>query len=308
MSLSLRPPSHSWETVSVPDLPQCAVWSWVRPSNSPYDVIIRIPPEVTQRLGAYLTPRRLLAAAGGQAGDIESWFVGGMLFPSGGGNVPALDQVLPPSPDAQVIFRLRAQAYPQVMPQVGMPAMPPSVSFAGAGAVGGSGASGGESDRIFQSIEGEWQAIEILETQLSSVRKQLGTQQGKLQSLNRDLSADERVGADTVDKKDWQDARRWLRDCAAQVSRYIREHDIGVTSAAGKRTQLEQFYKEIVAPRKASPNLAAIQNEFEVYRKTSQVLLVAMQNTSSAASRDGEQRAQQILTRIAAKSRSRTKR
>lgn len=306
MSLSLRPPSQAWETIVVPDLPQCAVWGWVRPAGSPFDLVIRIPPEVAQRLGAYLTPRRLLAAAGGQPGDVESWFAGGMMFASGGMNIPVLDQALPPAPDGQVIFRLRSAATLQPMPQMVMPAMQPGGSFPAAGA--GSAPVSGDAERVFLAIEGDWQAIGIFETQLASVRKQLGTQQGKLQSLNRDLNADERVAADTLDKKDWQDARRWLRDCAAQVSRYIREHDIGVTSAAGKRNQLEQYYQDIIAPRQGAPNLAMIQNEFEVYRKTAQVLLTAMQNASSAASRDGEQRAQQILTRIAAKARSRTKR
>ena len=168
--------------------------------------------------------------------------------------------------------------------------------------------AGGDAERIFQAIEGDWQAIELLDTQLASVRKQLAAQQGKLQSLNRDLSADERVAADTLDKKDWQDARRWLRDCSAQVSRYIRDHDIGFTSAAGKRNLLEQYLRDVVTPRQAAPNLGAIQQEFEMYRKTAQVLLLSMQNASSAASRDGEQRAQQILTRVAAKMRARSKR
>ena len=168
--------------------------------------------------------------------------------------------------------------------------------------------AGGDAERIFQAIEGDWQAIELLDTQLASVRKQLAAQQGKLQSLNRDLSADERVAADTLDKKDWQDARRWLRDCSSQVARYIRDHDIGFTSAAGKRNLLEQYLRDVVTPRQAAPNLGAIQQEFEMYRKTAQVLLLSMQNASSAASRDGEQRAQQILTRVAAKMRARSKR
>lgn len=303
MSLPFRPPSPAWETVVVPDLPQCAVWAWVRPATSPFDLVVRIPPEVAQRLGPYLTPRRLLSAAGGQPGDIESWFVGGMLFPSGGQTIPALDQMVPPSPDGQIVFRLRS---PAIAPAA--PTMPALGGFSAMAPAGGTRPVDGNTERVFAAIEADWQAIEILDTQMSSVRKQLGTQQGKLQSLNRDLSPEERATADNLDKKDWQDARRWLRDCAAQVSRYIREHDIGFTSAAGKRTLLEQYYREVVTPRQAGSNLAMVQNEFEVYRKTSQLLLTAMQNASSAAARDGEQRAQQILTRIAAKARSKTKR
>ena len=307
MSLAYRPPSYQWEFAPVPDLPQCAVWTWVRPANSPMDVLIRIPPEVHQRLAGWLTPRRLLAAVGGQPADVESWVAGGLLFSSGGENVPTFDQAAPlPAADPQIVFRLRAPLpIPAAAPTFPSQSNPPPGAFPMGGAAA---ATGGDAERVFQAIEGDWQAIELLDTQLASVRKQLAAQQGKLQSLNRDLNADERVAADTLDKKDWQDARRWLRDCAAQVSRYIRDHDIGFTSAAGKRNVLEQYLRDYVTPRQAGGNLSAIQQEFEVYRKTAQVLLTAMQSASSAASRDGEQRAQQILTRIAAKTRSRSKR
>src|SRR5204863_501183 len=55
--------------------------------------------------------------------------------------------------------------------------------------------------------------------------------------------------------------------------------------------------------------LHVVQKEFETYRKTVQNLLTSMQTAQSNAARDGEQRATQLLTRIAAKVRTaRTKR
>ncbi|AMV19026.1 hypothetical protein [Planctomyces sp. SH-PL14] len=312
MALLFRPPSPTWEPAAPPDLPQATLWAWVRPASAPLDVIVRIPPPVVASLGPYLTLRRILTALGGQPADIESWNIGGMLLASGGAEVPALDQPLPLSPqhpDPTVILRLRAFA-PNYAP-VPSPAFAPMPIPAPMAAPVFPTTSnqqtvpaGSDLERTFQAIESDWQAIELLESQLAGIRKQLGSQQGRLQSLNRDLSAEERLAADNNDKKEWQDARRWLRDGAGQVARYIREHDIGVTSAAGRRTQIVQSYEEIVLPRKASPQLAVIRSEIETYRKTCQTLLLAMQNASASASRDGENRAQQILSRIAAKVRS----
>src|SRR5690606_18464790 len=106
-------------------------------------------------------------------------------------------------------------------------------------------AAGDYSDeRALQAFEADWHALLTLETQLAAARKQLGALQGQLQSLNRDLSPDERLAADNQDNKDWQDARRWLRDALASVSRWIRDHDIGMVSAAGNRNHFEQIYEQ----------------------------------------------------------------
>ena len=158
-----------------------------------------------------------------------------------------------------------------------------------------------EARNTLEAIDAEWQSIIQIERQLEAVRRQLGGMQATLQSLNRDLDADERLFADNLDKKDWQDARRWLRDALAHVSRYIRAHDIGVTSSAGNRRRFEELYVQFVEPRRPFPHMEAEQLAFEQHRKTNQNLLVQMQSTHASAARDGVQRARMVLSRIAAK-------
>ena len=126
----------------------------------------------------------------------------------------------------------------------------------------------------------------------------------KLNSLNRDLSPDERLHSDRQDKNDWMEARRWLRDVGAKVSRYIKEFDIGEASQAGKREWFEQTYEAIIAPRRISDDLPRLEREFEAHRKQLQTLMANMNNAYSSAVQDGERRAQQILTHIASKVRA----
>jgi hypothetical protein len=152
-------------------------------------------------------------------------------------------------------------------------------------------------------MDADWVAIEQMEVQLGQLRKQLNTIQGRLQSLNRDFTPEERAAADSNDLKDWQDARRFLRDSSGIVSRFIREHDIGATSAAGQRNRYEEIHTNFVVPRRSFDGVVAAQHEFEIYRKQVQSLVTKMQAALSQAGQNGEQRAQQVLARVAAKAR-----
>jgi hypothetical protein len=156
---------------------------------------------------------------------------------------------------------------------------------------------------MFSAIEADWNAIRILEAQLSGLRKQLNSQLTKLTSLNRDLSPDERLAADNADTRDWQDARRWLRDGAAVLSRVLKAHDIGVTSAAGNRNQFEDLIDRVVTPRRPIDGLATIQQQFESHRKTVQSLQTEMQSALNGPGRDGEMKANTVLSKIRSKMR-----
>lgn len=159
-------------------------------------------------------------------------------------------------------------------------------------------------DRFFAAIDADWKAIEAIERQLAGVTKQMNAQAGKLQSLNRDLSPQERLAADSNDVKEWNTVRRLLRDAAANISKQVRAFDIGTVSAAGNRTRLADIYTQFVQPRKPFDNMAAIAHEFEAHRKVCQNLLTSSGSALSGAQRDAEGKARSLLNQIKSKARS----
>jgi hypothetical protein len=170
-------------------------------------------------------------------------------------------------------------------------------------------AASGPAGQTYTRIENDWNAVLQIEANLALLRKQAAATLARINTLNRDLSPDERQFGDRKDKSDWQVARRWLRDVASRLSRCIKDHDMGHTSAAGKRNQFDQTYQQFVAPRIPFDGMDRVQRDFEQYRKSMQTLLNNMQAANVQAGQDGERRAQEILNRLAAKVRaSRTRR
>jgi len=153
-------------------------------------------------------------------------------------------------------------------------------------------------------MESDWSASLQLELQLAAAAKQLNGTMLRINSLNRDLSIDEVRAGDQQDKREWHEARRWLRDAAGRLSRFLKDHHIGMTSAIGKRNSYESIYQQYVVPRRPFEGLEQAEREFEIYRKTLQTLLNNMTAANGAAVQDAERRAQLILTRIASKLRN----
>lgn len=281
----------------MPDAPACAVWAWFMPPQAPHDVLFQIADDVYRAFCTVLTLRRLLAAAGIPLQEAVSWTVQGMSYPVQGGMNPLLDQPVPPPGPAGIAVKLRMPSDPIAAAVAPMPVASGSPEQSSAPPSAGARS-------VLEAIDAEWQSIILLERQLDALRRQLSGVQGTMQTLNRDLDPDERLYSDSMDKKDWSDTRRWLRDALAHVSKAIRSHDIGVTSAAGSRRRFEQLYKDYVEPRRPFPGMEAEQLAFEQHRKTTQSLLQQMQSTHAFATRDGIQRAQQVLARIAVRVRA----
>ena len=292
MDFTLRPASTGWEALALVPGTAIGIWVWCKPLHAPLDLIVRVPAETFQAVGGMLSLRQIITGAGAELRQVYGLTIQGTFIDALSGTNPLLDHAVPAaSPWVEVAIRM--------LPMAASYAVAP---VAGAGLSAGSQASA-------MAIQTDWTAVVQVETQLMSLRKQLATVQGRLLSLNRDLSADENVASDNADRKEWQDTRRWLRDCAGLASRYIKEADTGVTSMAGNKGRLEQLVQEAKAGRLSPQQMAAAQNEIEAHRKTVVNVQNQMQNALQAAGRDGEQRAQQILTRIAAKVRAhRTKR
>lgn len=285
----------AWEPVVVPQSPACPVWAWYKPPQAPNDVVLQIPDEAYRTVPNGITLRELLNAADIPLREASAWTVHGLTFPVEGGANPLLDQPLPPAGPAGIVVHVQA-------PDLPLPRSEPLTS--NSPQVHGTSEPLAASQAVLEAINAEWHAIIQHERQVDALRRQLGAVQGTLQSLNRDLDPDERLYADTLDKKDWQDTRRWLRDALALVGKTIRAHDIGATSAAGNRRRFEELYKQFVEPRIPFPGMELERLAFEQHRKNNQSLITHMQTAHAFAARDGVQRAQQVLSRIAAKVRT----
>ena len=288
MHIAERPPSSTWEAIPFPDEPHTFCWAWFKPATVPNGLVVRIPDETFRDPARRLpvTLRRVLAAVGVDPRTVALWSLYGVGYDAQQGASPALDFAIPePGAAADPSIHIFLHALP-------VPFTPPAVA---------PGRSGGDP---FARIAEEWNLSLQLELQLAAAAKQLNATLQRLNSLNRDLSSDEGRAADQLDKKEWQDARRWLRDIAARVSRFLKDHHIGMTSTAGKRGSFESIYEQYVVPRRSFDGLAQAERDFEQYRKTMQTLLNNMNAAQTSATQDGERRAQLILTRISAKVRS----
>lgn len=277
-----RPASSAWEPLPIPEF-DAAVWVWFKPPAAPNGLVFQVPDQVFQSVPeSSLTLRSLVEAAAVNVEEISRIALQGSVT-DGPDAATVLDEPIP-HPSAEVD--------PQIFVWIGPP-QPPSAALAGSESLTG----------VFQQIENDWRAAQKIERRLGLMRKKLAAMLGTLSALNRDLTADEGARANRNDLRDWRDARRWLRDCCSNLTRYIHECDVGDVSAAGRRRWLEQVYQQCVVPRQPFDGIEQAQREFEAYHKLVQNLQRRVQMTLATSTSDGERRAQQVLARIAAKSR-----
>lgn len=281
----------NWESLVLVPGTAIGMWVWCKPPHAPLDLIVRVPIETVQAYGGQLTLRQVALAAGAEMVQVHGVLLAGVFLDVQGGANPQLDQPVPhQAPWCEITIRMLALGSFPVMtaPLVAPPAMSTS-------APGGASAN---------AIEADWGAVLTMGSQLLSLRKQLMTLQGRLQNLNRDLSFDEYQATDSQMKREWQETRRWLTDASLSLARYIKEADAGVTTMAGSKRRMEQLVLDARSGRMTPQQMASAQNEIESHRKTVLNIQNQMQSALLSASRDGEQRAQQVLSRVAAKVRA----
>ena len=300
MQFSERLPSSEWEAITLIDAPERYIWAWFRPAAATEGAFVQIPEEVYFAAAANGPPLTLRTIAGSVGIDplvVTYSSVYGLSYDGGQGANPVWDHPLTdpgPVADRTIGFFLNPPAIP---------------TFAPSGGQLGSESMAGSWEEFFIQMETDWNAARQLEIQLAATSLQLKGTLGRVASLNRDLTSDEARFSDQRDKHDWLDARRALRDAADRASRFLKDYQTGDTSIAGKRSTYEYLYETYVVSRRPFQGLEQAAREFESHRKSLQTLLGNMSQALSAASQDGERRAQQILVRIAAKVRgSRTKR
>src|ERR1700722_7030457 len=238
-----RVPSTNWEQVPLRGTGGL-FWVWFRPPAVPNGFVIRIPDEnfaasQAQRDArlACLTMRHLLGAIGIDPAIVELWYQSGAPCEGRDGTSPAFDQQISPP---------LVGADPQIVVMIDVPA----VTEMPLGQSPNTGVASVTSlTKVFDEMEADWYAVLLLEKQLLLARKQLTNALGRLAALDRDLSPEERLHGDRQDKSDWQEVRRLLKDAATKLSRYVKEHDVGETSAAGKKDWYSEIYQKFVVPR-----------------------------------------------------------
>ena len=159
----------------------------------------------------------------------------------------------------------------------------------------------GSDSKILERIEADWNSILETENEVKGLRKNLIDTASRLTTLNRDFSFDERAHADSMDTKDWRDARRALRDANLRLSVCLKELDMGDVSSAGQRSWFEQIYRQFVVPRVEFENMQQAEVSFAYQRKMMATLQTSMNSALLNATNNGERRAQKVLDRIAAK-------
>jgi hypothetical protein len=287
MSFSARPASKTWEQIPLPESAAGFCWAWFKPPAAPECLIIRLPGEnfsANRNLVPPVTFRQLLQATGIDPSHVASWSLHGTALPTRD-LVTLFDQPIPPPPagaEPELCLSVAAPLQSQTVPDaMEMPA-----------------SRGGDVSHIFDMIDTDWNVSLQLEKQLVLLRKQLSGMLTRIQTIDRDLNPDERMYGDRQAKNDWQEARRWLKDSAAKLVRYIKEHDTGETSNAGKREWFVKTHRQLVVPRRPFENLVQVQRNFESHRKRLQILQTNMTTALQFATSDGERRAQQVLERI----------
>lgn len=312
MSLEQRNPSVGWEPLPLDLEGRCQAWVWYRPASAPNGLVLNLPAALfaDANLAARLTVRQLIIAAGLDPARVYCWSLGGITYDAANGYSPYLDQPLPrPDADNPVnSVEVPVWMVPALQPGwIGGPAPAgqeyPSPSY-GQQFAAVAGVSSENDQLNLAAIESNWNNILQLEARINSVRKELGSALSRLNSLNRDLSVDERRTADSKDLQDWTDARRWMRDSQATLSRSVKEIDLGITSGAGQRHKFADLYQNQIVPKIPWPGLAQATLDFESYRKTMQNVLAAAQSNLSKAGRDAEQRGNSVLQRIGVKMRA----
>ena len=314
---SKRASSDAWETVSLLFAPQCFVEIQVKPSRFSVGLVLRIPDGTFQQLEktTFLNLRRILESASINPAEVIQWEQFGETEPGMNGWNPAFEQVVLRSPDgsktevfitmagcntvipaSETTSELASEVSPMasLQPQSSPPKSNLPVPSDDAKQAGNAGDTGA----CIRGIDADWRAVLQMEKQLLGLRNKLVQTQTALNSLNRDLTGNESLNANSKDRKDWQQVRRWLRDSMTKISCGIRDHDIGATSGAERRDWFERMYSYVVTHRQPVENLASIQHDFMKFRKQVLVLSNSLNAIEATAQRDGIGRANRLLNKI----------
>lgn len=297
-------PSGQWLAAPLQGGAGHSFWVWFFPPTAPHTIAVQLPWEQLGQLPAPLSLFSILRSLNLQPAALQSVQMGPQMYPVQT-DFAVTAQLTGPEGMLSFVMAPASQVSPPVPGQ--MPQQTPGPTAAHASspvAPQSQSATGPVDQQAYKRADADWKSTMYLESQAATLRKQLAGTMSRLTSLNKDLPADDKRAASRQDIADWQDARRFLRDATAKLSRYMKEYDLGVTSSAGRRNWMETNYEEFIRPRKPFPQMDQMLREFESYRKVLQHLVNSMSSAQAFAVTDGETRAKQVLSRVQSSARS----
>lgn len=291
MSFVMRSASSTWEPVPLPTNPPVMVWAWFKPEAAPNSVVFQLPPELFAALkdSPPLTMRTFLLAIGMEA--LIGWTLYGQQIELDSDTMRWLDAALPQPPengDRQLIFWSPMNPGRQKAIEPAIEKSVPEVHEK----------SPEELKTKFESLEFFWTNILYLESDIRRARAQLEQSVNKLNSLNRELNFEETNVADSVDRQQWHDVRRWLREASFSVTRTGKEIDVALLSSVAQRNQFLEIYENFVKPRIPFPKMDQAVADFEAHHKALKIVLQSAQTAIHKGTADGERRANTILNRL----------
>jgi len=287
-------PSSAWEAVPLCGSAHHFIWVWYKPPAAAHGLLFSIPDEAYRDPArtTVLSIRNLLRSVEIPLDQILHWTYCNRTHVPENVDDHTLNEPLPPSGPADRTITVVLK--PLVMPGSN-PAMPTTnVTLAPTTIV----------LPIFSRMEAAWTASQLIEQQSEDTARQLSAMIGRVGGMNRDLNFDEARFSDQGDKNEWTDARRWLREALAKLSRYQREHQVSVTVSDNKREWCEMIHEKYVVPRIHFEGIEQADLDFEARRRALQTLHNNMKSALKYASEEAVRRAQRVLTRIAGKVRA----
>lgn len=298
--------SMQWEPLPLSRLPGVTLWAWYRPQSLPHGVSINVPPQLQAAypMGLPFTFHDLLMSAGIAFQQFQAVSLYGGPWQPAAVFLGVLNHGVPVVA-AGVLAEIRLTVFEHVPPVI---PMPPAEFKNEDSAMNLDETVPATSSQMYDRMESSWKKCIQMERQMTGLRQKLSGTLSSLNKLDRELTPEERLAADREDKDNWEDARRWVRDLASKCHREIKQFDIGMTSSAGHRSSIQSFYEEIIEPRRPCDQLEAHRRDFQVYLKGMTCLQRAMVAAASAASQNGLQRSQRVLSTLQKKIQERRRR
>jgi hypothetical protein len=302
MKFSECPPSSEWERFPIGAESPVYVWTWFKPESAPTALCLQIPEEsLRDAQNVSLTLKSVLHEFGISPYDVAAGSLYGIPFEVSRREWSILESPLRP-PDAGFDPTITIWVKPQS-----------SADRVEAHSVGdevraepetGPAESHSLSPELLARLNFSWNASIQLENSLFLLRQQFNAMLMRINSLNRELSADEARCADNLDRRDWQSCRQWMRDVLACLMRSIKVHDVTRSQFAEKRRCLETTYFQYIMPGRTFDGIEQIEQEFQAYHAGLQSLLTAMNSVRDPGWEESERKIRHTLSRIAVKMRS----
>jgi hypothetical protein len=254
MSFHELPPSKQWSVLRYKGQRFAEVW--FKPEGEPLGLTFRIPQEGFQipGMGEQLTMENLLKAVGVAPEEVESWRIGDLSDSGMHGANPHFKNAL--SPPAQhlthveIHVRLKPPATPAAADKSDEDEIPPA---------------------MWQDLENRWRAILGLEAAMDTLRINMESQLGEMESSwKKPMTIEEKTYAPRADVAQWNKAKTRVLNAIPKMKDFIHRSVWALGSPERKR--LEEVYNNQIQPHIPIPHCDDVLKHLEELRKDRQVL------------------------------------